>query len=158
MSHAQIRDWMSSAPPTISPKDSVRHARRLLHTAKTEELLVMDNGKLVGMLNERDIWHHCPTSALMMEEQRVNELLEQFRVAAVMSLHPPVIAPNAQLTDAAQLFAESGREGIAVVEDGIAIGFLTEARFMHAIALLFGSDANYDTHDSEPQSKGGHTP
>ena len=157
MSLAQIRAWMTGVPPTLSPKDSVRHARTLLHTAETEELLVMDNGKLMGTLNERDIWRHCPTSALMMEEHQVNELLEQFRVAAVMSLHPPEIAPDAPLPDAAKLFAESGREGIAVVEDGVPVGFLTEARFMHAIALLFGSDTNHDTHDIEPPSKGGHS-
>jgi CBS domain-containing protein len=127
---------MTSTPPTIGPKESVRRARALLHGANAEELLVVDNGKLVGMLNERDIWQHCPTSTLMMDEQRVNELLEQFRVAAVMSLHPPVIGPDAQLADAARLFAESHREGIAVVEDGVPIGFLTEERFMQAAGLL----------------------
>ena len=145
MSHAQIRVWMTSAPPTIGPKESVRRARALLHSAKAEELLVVDNDKLVGMLNERDIWHHCPTSTLMMDEQRVNELLEQFRVAAVMSLHPPVIGPDAQLADAARLFAESHREGIAVVEDGILIGFLTEERFMQAAGLLLSGDGDSGT-------------
>lgn len=145
MSHLQIRAWMTSAPPTIGPKESVRRARALLHSAKAEELLVVDNDKLVGMLNERDIWHHCPTSALMMEEQRVNDLLEQFRVAAVMSLHPPILGPDAPLADAARLFAESHREGIAVVEDGVPIGFLTEERFMQAAGLLLSGDKDSRT-------------
>jgi CBS domain-containing protein len=140
MPNSDIRTWMTSAPPTIGPKESIRRAWALLHSAKAVELLVVDNGKLVGMLNERDIWHHCPTSTLMMDEQRVNELLEQFRVAAVMALHPPVIAPDAQLSDAARLFAESGREGIAVVEDGVPIGFLTEANFVRAAGLLLSDD------------------
>ena len=140
MPNSDIRTWMTSAPPTIGPKESIRRAWALLHSAKAVELLVVDNGKLVGMLNERDIWHHCPTSTLMMDEQRVNELLDQFRVAAVMALHPPVIAPDAQLSDAARLFAESGREGIAVVEDGVPIGFLTEANFMQAAGLLLSND------------------
>ena len=140
MSYAQIRVWMTSAPPTIGPKESVRRARALLHSTNAEELLVVDHDKLVGMLNERDIWHHCPTSTLMMDEQQVNELLEQFRVAAVMSLHPPVLGPDAHLADAARLFAESHREGIAVVEDGVPIGFLTEERFMQAAGLLLSGD------------------
>ena len=149
MPNSDIRTWMTSAPPTIGPKESIRRAWALLHSAKAVELLVVDNGKLVGMLNERDIWHHCPTSTLMMDEQRVNELLEQFRVAAVMALHPPVIAPDAQLSDAARLFAESGREGIAVVEDGVPIGFLTEANFVQAAGLLLSDDRKIGT-KSEP--------
>jgi CBS domain-containing protein len=145
MSHSTIRAWMTSIPPTVSPKESVRRARALLHTAKAVELLVIDNGKLVGMLNERDIWHHCPTSTLMMDEEHVNDLLEQFRVGAVMALHPPVIEPEAQLSEAAALFATSDREGIPVIEEGIPIGFLTEATVMHAASLLLSGDGKKDT-------------
>ena len=145
MLHSQIRAWMTNIHPTIGPKESVRRARALLHSTKAVELLVIDNGKLVGMLNEQDIWQHCPTSALMMEEQRVNELLAQFRVAAVMALHPPVIAPDAPLSEAARLFAESGRAGIVVVEHGSPIGFLTEGSFMHAAEFLLSSKEKKET-------------
>jgi CBS domain-containing protein len=136
---------MTSLPPTLSPKESVRRARTLLQTTKSAEILVMDNGKLVGMLNERDIWQQCPTSTLLMEEERVNELLEQFRVGAVMALHPPTLAPEAELAAAAGLLAASGRGGIAVVEDGRPIGFLSEANFLHAAELLLKADGHKRT-------------
>lgn len=145
MSHATIRAWMTSIPPTVSPKESVRRARALLHTENALELLVIDHGRLVGMLNERDIWHHCPTSTLMMDEQQVNELLEQFHVGAVMALHPPVIGPEAHVSEAAALFAMSDREGIPVLEDGVPVGFLTEAHVMHAASLLLSGDGKKDT-------------
>ena len=145
MLHSQIRAWMTSTPPTIAPKESVRRARALLRSTQAVELLVIDNEKLVGMLNERDIWQHCPTSTLMMDEQQVNELLEQFRVAAVMALHPPVIAPDAPLSEAARLFAESGRAGIVVVEHGSPIGFLTEGNFMHAAEFLLRDEEKKET-------------
>jgi CBS domain-containing protein len=140
MSNTQIRLWMSSVPPTIGPQESVRRARTLLLTTKDHEILVLDKGKVVGMLNEHDIWQHCPTSTLMMEESRVNDLLDQFRVGAVMGLHPPMLAPDAEIADAAGLFAASGRGGIVVVEDGIPIGFLSEANFLHAVELLLKPD------------------
>ena len=145
MSQLSVRAWMSSAPPTIGPKENVRRARMLLQTTNAAELLVIDNGKLVGMLNERDIWQHCPTSTLVMDERQVNDLLEQFRVGAVMSLHPPVLAPDAELSEAAGLFATSGRGGIVVMEDGSAIGFLTEPSFMHAAGLLLKADGQKGT-------------
>ena len=145
MPSSQIRFWMTTVPPTVSPKESVRRARTLLLTSKTTEILVLDNGKLVGMLNERDIWQHCPTSTLMMDEQRVNELLDQFRIGAVMALHPPIITPDAELAEAAGLFAASGRGGIPVVEDGSPIGFLTEATFLHAAELLLKAHGHKNT-------------
>ncbi len=132
-------------PPTVSPKENVRRAQMLLHTTNAVELLVIDNGKLVGMLNERDIWHHCPTSTVMMDDEHVNDLLEQFRVGAVMALHPPVIGPEAHMSEAAALFATSDREGIPVLEDGIPIGFLTEATVMHAASVLLSRDGKKDT-------------
>jgi acetoin utilization protein AcuB len=114
----------------------------LLYSAKASELLVIDNGQLVGLLNERDIWRHCPTSTVMMEEHQVADLLAQFRVGAVMALHPPRLAPDAPLAEAARLFAESGRAGISVVEAGVLVGFLSETVFLQAAGLLLDTERN----------------
>jgi acetoin utilization protein AcuB len=127
---------MSNAPPTIGPKDSVKRALDLMRTANVADLLVMDGGRLVGIVSEHDIWQHCPTSALLLNDQQANLLLEQFRVGGVMTLHPSVITPETPLFEAAQLLAQSGRSGLPVVEDNTLVGFLREANVMQALALL----------------------
>jgi CBS domain-containing protein len=129
---------MSSAPPSINPKESLRRARALMRVAKVNELFVLDAGKLVGTLSESDIWKHCPTSALVLDDKQAEELLDQFRVGGVMTLHPPVVAPETTLREAVQLFGQSGRHGLPVVEDGLPIGLLTEERVMQAVAALLG--------------------
>lgn len=88
MPDLSMRAWMTSAPPTIGPKESVKRALTVLRTAKVAELLVVDEGRVVGMVDERDIWEHCPTSALLLDDQQAEALLEQFRVGGVMALHP----------------------------------------------------------------------
>ncbi|MGE0824858.1 MAG: CBS domain-containing protein [Candidatus Binatia bacterium] len=140
MSNARIQTWMTSTPPTLGPKDSVKSALAVLRTTGSPELVIVDAGVVVGMLNERDIWQHCPTSAVMLEEHQRTELLETFRIGAVMALHPPVLAPDDSLSDAARLFAESGRRGLAVVSDGGLVGFLSEATFLYAAGLLLQED------------------
>lgn len=147
MSDLSIRTWMTAAPPTIAPKENLKRALALLRTAKVPELLVMDDGRLVGMLNERDIWEHCPTSTLLLDDKRAEELLVQFRVAGVMALHPPVLTPDTLLPDAAQLFAQSGRSGLPIVADGIPVGFLTEASVLQAVALLLENDRSPVKHE-----------
>ncbi|HJY82426.1 MAG TPA: CBS domain-containing protein [Candidatus Binatia bacterium] len=133
-----IRPLMSSVPPSINPKESLRRARVLMRAAKVDELFVLDDGKLVGTLNESDIWKHCPTSALVLDDKQAEELLEQFRVGGVMTLHPPVVTPETTLREAVQLFGQSGRHGLPVLENGIPIGLLTEERVMQAVAALLG--------------------
>jgi acetoin utilization protein AcuB len=139
MSDLPIRAWMTAPPPTIGPKESLKRALTVLRTTKAE-LLVVENGRLVGMLSERDIWKHCPTSALVLDEQHAEDLLAQFRVGGVMALHPPTLTPETSLPEAAQLFAQSGRAGLAVVEEGMPVGFLSEASVLQAVALLLGTD------------------
>lgn len=133
-----IRPLMSSVPPSINPKESLRRARVLMRAAKVDELFVLDDGKLVGTLNESDIWKHCPTSALVLDDKQAEELLEQFRVGGVMTLHPPVVTPETTLREAVQLFGQSGRHGLPVLENGIPIGLLIEERVMQAVAALLG--------------------
>jgi CBS domain-containing protein len=133
-----IRPLMSSVPPSINPKESLRRARVLMRAANVDELFVLDGGKLVGTLSERDIWQHCPTSTLVLDDKQAEELLEQFRVGGIMTLHPPVVAPETTLREAVQLFGQSGRHGLPVIEDGVPIGLLTEERVMQAVAALLG--------------------
>ena len=133
-----IRPLMSSVPPSINPKESLRRARVLMRAANVDELFVLDGGKLVGTLSESDIWKHCPTSTLVLDDKQAEELLEQFRVGGVMTLHPPVVAPETTLREAVQLFGQSGRHGLPVIEDGVPIGLLTEERVMQTVAALLG--------------------
>jgi acetoin utilization protein AcuB len=142
MRDISIHPWITSAPPTIGPKENLKRARAQMRTANVAELLVVDDGKLVGTLSERDIWEHCPTSTVVMDDKQADELLEQFRVGGVMALHPPVLRPDASLAEAAQVFAAGGRSGLPVVEDGTPIGFLTEMSVMHAVAMLLGSESS----------------
>jgi len=76
-----IRTLMTTAPPSIGPKDTVRRALMLLRATNTAELLVMDGGKLVGTLNERDIWERCPTAMVVLNEKQADELPAKLRAA-----------------------------------------------------------------------------
>lgn len=143
-----IRALMTAAPPSIGPKETVRRARGLLRATDTAELLVIDNQKLVGALNEQDIWERCPTAMVVLDEKQADELLDQFRVGGMMALHPAVVSPDTPLPDAVQLLAQSGRAGLPVVENGKPIGFVTETKLMQAAALLLArQDASAKPND-----------
>lgn len=136
MSGLSVQILMTSPPPAISPHESLRRARELMQATQVSELLVIDDGRLVGTLSERDIWEHCPTSALVLNEQEVQDLLGQIRVGGVMALHPPTISLDIPLHEVAQLFARSKRHILVVIGDGGPIGILTKDTVMQAVATL----------------------
>ncbi len=147
MSELHVRTWMTSVPPTIGSKESLRRARALMRKTKVTELLVVDDERLIGTLSEHDIWEHCPTSALLLDDKQTEDLLEQMRVGGVMALHPHTIRPDSPLCEAAEIFASSGRPGIPVVEDGSLVGFLTETTVLRVFAALLRDDGDSPTED-----------
>ena len=96
----------------------------------------MDNGKLVGTLSEQDIWHHCPTSAVVMNEQQVEDLLGHVRVAGVMALQPLTITLDTPLHEAAQRFTPAKRQPLVVMENGVPK--LVPARTIRTVAASPG--------------------
>jgi acetoin utilization protein AcuB len=133
MTALNVRSWMSSLILTVGPKDNLRRARALIRERHVPEIFVIDDNKIVGLLSERDIWEHCPTSVLILDEKQAESLLEQIRVGGVMILHPPIVTPDTSLREAAYLLAQSGRQGLPVIENGNLVGILTEERMLQAI-------------------------
>lgn len=139
MDDASINAWMNRAPTTISPQATLAHARSLIRHAQTSTLIVVDHGRVVGTVTERNIWDHCPTTAIVLDDTQANELLAQFRVSGVMTLHPQVLSPQASLREAAHLLAQGDRPGLPVVEDGRVIGVLEMQNLVQAMAALLGA-------------------
>jgi len=50
-----IRDVMTPNPRTLSPNDSIQNAARLMRDEDTGVIPVVDNGRAVGLVTDRDI-------------------------------------------------------------------------------------------------------
>jgi CBS domain-containing protein len=50
-----VRDAMTANPRTVSPADSIQSAARIMKEEDAGSVPVVENGKLVGMVTDRDI-------------------------------------------------------------------------------------------------------
>ena len=50
-----IRDVMTSNPRTVSPTDSIQSAARIMRDMDTGAVPVVENGRTVGIVTDRDI-------------------------------------------------------------------------------------------------------
>lgn len=81
----KLKDIMSRSVIAVHPKESVAVAARLLANHNIGVLPVCDdNGKLCGILTDRDVVTRCVASNRMAEQMSVEDIM----TARIVSAHP----------------------------------------------------------------------
>jgi CBS domain-containing protein len=113
-----IRDTMTTDPRSITPRDPVVDAARLLRDENIGSLPVTDEGRLVGMLTDRDI-------AVRVVAEGKNP--GSTTVGEVFSPDPVAARPDQDLDEALLLMAQHQVRRLPVVEDDRLVGILAQA-------------------------------
>ncbi len=111
---------MSGTPMTVPPYSSVQDAARLLLQHKIGGLPVVEGGRLVGIITERDLRQHIG-------------YLDATRVDGAMSPTPMTVPPHSSVQDAARLLLQHKVGGLPVVEDGKLVGIMTTSDLLKAL-------------------------
>ncbi|SFG77217.1 Predicted transcriptional regulator with C-terminal CBS domains [Halopelagius inordinatus] len=109
----RARDLMNESVVSISPDDSVRHARDRMLDEGFSQLPVIRDGSPVGIISNSDIRH--------VQEENVGEL----PVAEVMRESYTTVEPTATLEEIDAYLDHNA--AILVVEGGQTVGIVTEA-------------------------------
>ena len=127
------RDVMVSPVFVVSPHDNVAYARNLMVKHKISRVLVMDNGKLVGVLTKKDIAYRLKQQVAAWRRRS----LDQVAVASIAAVDPVVVTPGTGIRGIAWLFVEKNISCVPVVEAGAVIGIVTKSDLMRS--ALVGS-------------------
>src|SRR2546426_9196882 len=71
--YRSVRDLMTPAPLSVSPNTPVNEARALMQRHRIRHLPVLEDGRLVGIVSDRDIRLVLPSPATRSEERRVGK-------------------------------------------------------------------------------------
>jgi CBS domain-containing protein len=123
----KVRDAMARTVTCASPGDSLRDAARAMRAEDAGFLPVVDDGRLVGVLTDRDIvirW-------IAEEEDDPHDA----RVGEVMSTAVRTVAPEDDLDDAARIMSAAEVRRLVVVEEGGRLaGVLSHGNLVQATA------------------------
>lgn len=137
-----VRELMTGGPITVAPDTPVFEARQLMLKERIRHLLVLDHGRLVGIVTDRDIRLNLPSQATSLSVWEVNYLLARLTVAKIMSTAVITVGPDRDAADAARLMLDHKIGGLPVVEGDRVIGILTETdivrAFVQSAAALSG--------------------
>lgn len=135
-----VRSRMTKDPITITPDTTIAEALELMRRSSIRRLPVMDKGKLVGIVTDRDLSEVSPSPATSLSVFEINYLLAKMKVGDVIPKKQTVITipPDALLEEAALLMREHKIGALPVCEDGKLVGIITETNIFDAFLDLLG--------------------
>jgi acetoin utilization protein AcuB len=129
----KIAAWMKRALVSVKPEDSVLHARELLERHRINQLPVVQDGALVGMVTDRDLRDASP-SVFEAPQRRPARAADPAAIPIedVMSRTVVTLAPQALVVDAARLMRRHRIGAIPIVDHGRVAGILTRSDVLDA--------------------------
>ncbi len=121
----RVRDCMSVDPATVGPKDSLQKVIELLRRRDIRSVPVIENGRLIGIVTDRDVRQVAPAYPLFRDEDEIRRYTEKLTVTAAMTADPMTIAPDAPLVEAAKVLEAYRISSMPVVDDRRLVGMLT---------------------------------
>lgn len=111
----QIREAMSGPVVAVDQNAAAADAARLMGENDTGDDVVMDGGRLVGIVTDRDL-------ALRVVAEGMDPYVS---VSEILTTDPATIAPDEDLTAASELMKEHAIRRLPVCDRGEVVGFIS---------------------------------
>jgi len=126
-----ISRWMTRNPISIASGQSLDEARQMMDKGHFRRLPVVDDGRLVGIITDRD---------LRLEEYRQPiDQLKHIRVHLLMSRHVITATPEMLLDQAVNIFIKYKVGGFPVMDNGKLVGIITTSDLLRAFGEVLGT-------------------
>ena len=133
-----VAQWMTPAPKSVSSKTPVMEAMQLLRKGGYRRLPVVDGGRLVGIVTDRDLKDATPSSANTLSVYELNYQLSKLVVREVMTTPVVTVSPEDPVEQASLLMEAHKVSGLPVVAGSRLTGMLTITDMLRAFVAMLG--------------------
>ena len=132
-----VRELMTGGVTTVPPWTPILEARSLMIKERIRHLPVTGtDGKLMGIITDRDIRLNLPSRATSLSVWEINHLLSKLTVDEVMTLAVITVGPDRHAREAAQLMVDHRIGALPVEDSGRLIGIVTETDLLRAFIRM----------------------
>lgn len=124
-----VQKYMTPRPQVISSGHTLAQARQIMRQRDIRHLPVVDEGRLVGIVSQRDLYLLETLKGIDPASETVKEAMRQ---------EPFAVSPNAPLDEVARAMAEHRYGSAVVVDRGEVVGLFTTVDALRALARLLG--------------------
>lgn len=121
-----VARWMTKEPIAVESNDNLAAARHKMDKGNFHRIPVIDGGKLVGIVSDRDLRQHVGS-------------LEHVKVNAAMAATVVTVTPATMIEQAAHLLVKHKIGGMPVVDQGRVVGIITATDLLRAFAEVLGA-------------------
>ena len=133
-----VKQWMTENPVTVTSRMPVVEAMQQLRQGGFRRLPVVDEGKLVGIVTDRDLKEATPSKASSLSVYELNYLLSKLTVGEVMNSPVLSVEPTDPIEKAALIMEENKVSGLPVVEGGAVVGIITITDMLSSFVDVLG--------------------
>jgi acetoin utilization protein AcuB len=123
----RVADWMSDGVLAVDTFDSIAIARQLMAKHRVNQLPVLDNDTLIGIVTDRDIRDAYPTSMMINRTEAIDQFVEKITVEEVMTRDVFVVQPETALAKAVGLLRKHRIGSLPVVKKRQLVGIITRS-------------------------------
>lgn len=134
-----VKERMSKPVIFVQPEMAILEALTLMQRERIRRTPVIREGKLVGIVSDKDILNAGPSDATTLSIWEVNYLVSQIRVKDIMTREVRTVEEDTPIEEAARKMADNKIGGLPVMRDGRVVGLITETDLFKILLELMGA-------------------
>ncbi|MCA9937223.1 MAG: CBS domain-containing protein [Anaerolineales bacterium] len=137
-----VKERMSHPVISVKPDVPIMEALRLMQRERIRRMPVIQDGKMIGIVSDKDLMHAAPSDATSLSVWEINYLISQIRVRDVMTKDVFSVHEDTPIEEAARIMADNKIGGLPVMADGGVVGLITETDLFKILLELMGAREN----------------
>lgn len=134
-----IKERMSQPVITVDPNLPIMEALSLMKKEKIRRTPVVKDGRLVGIISDKDLLNASPSDATSLSVWEINFLLSQITVGEIMTREVLTVTEDTPIEDAARIMADNKIGGLPVMRDNTVVGLITETDLFAIFLEMMGA-------------------
>ena len=122
-----------------TPDMSIQDALQLMRKENIRRTPVVKEGKLVGIVSDKDLLNASPSDATSLSIWELNYLLSKIKVEEVMTGVVITVTEDTPIEEAARIMSDNKIGGLPVLRNGSVVVIITETDLFHLLLELTGA-------------------
>jgi CBS domain-containing protein len=132
----QVREIMSTAIEVVDRNDNLLTVAERMAAKQLRHLPVLEQGEVVGMVTQRDLFKAAMSSAMGYGEKAQMAYLQSVRVKEIMVYPVVTVAPDTSVAAAAAMVIDKGIGCLPVVDGTKLVGMVTKTDLLRCLYML----------------------
>ncbi|HET6445659.1 MAG TPA: CBS and ACT domain-containing protein [candidate division Zixibacteria bacterium] len=134
-----VKERMSTPVISVAPDLPIMEALSLMRREQIRRTPVMKNGKMVGIVSEKDLLDASPSDATSLSVWEISYLLSRVPVSDVMTKDVFTLEEDTPIEEAAMIMVDNKLGGLPVVRGKAVVGLITETDLFKCFLELMGA-------------------